>query len=350
MTSHPEASDHLGDDALFVVWGPPSHGPRSRVFARALGIPIEFIRGTRRRGGLLAPVRYCRQAAATAGLLVRRRPRVVFVQSPPSLAPLLVAFYCTISGARLVVDAHSDALLSPYWTRPRRLYRWLARRATTTIVTNDHFARSIRSTGGHALVVRDVPTEFPGGTGMEARAGFHVTVVATFAPDEPIRAIVEAARSLPHVTFHMTGDPTRIGGVDELSLPPNVELTGYLPDVQYFDLLRSSDAVMCLTLHDNTMQRGACEALSLARPIITSDWPLLREYFSRGTVHVDNTAPEIRNGIERMLDEHETHVKGIIELQVAQRREWSVALAALLDRLEGGSKGRIGRERAWTVR
>jgi glycosyltransferase involved in cell wall biosynthesis len=324
---------HLAGRALFLVWGPPSHGPRSRALARELGIPIEFIRGTTRRGGWLAPVRYLRQAAATAGLLARRRPRIVFVQSPPSFAPLLVALYGAATGARLVVDAHSDALLSPHWTRPRWLYRWLARRATATVVTNEHFARLIGRQGGTALVVRDVPTEFPAGGSYPLGDGFHIAVVATFAPDEPIGAILDAARQLPDVTFHVTGDPGRIGGAQRLDVPPNVELTGFLPDDAYYALLRGCDAVLCLTTNDNTMQRGACEALSLGRPIITSDWPLLRDYFAKGTVHVDDTAAGIRRGIEQMVTEHDVHVRGIMELQGAQRREWSTAVGGLLDRL-----------------
>ena len=33
------------------------------------------------------------------------------------------------------------------------------------------------------------------------------------------------------------------------------------------------DGILALTTHDHTMQRGACEAVSLGVPIITSDWP-----------------------------------------------------------------------------
>ena len=323
----PEAS-------LFVVWGPPSHGPRSRVFAGALGIDVEFVHRTRRRGLLVAPVKYGYQTLATAALLARRRPGLVFVQSPPSLVVLVVALYGLVTGARYVVDAHSDALLSPWWTRPRWLHRLLARAALATVVTNEHFAGRLRGWGARSLVLRDIPASFPGAVagGQAPPAGdgsFHVVVVNTFASDEPLAEVLAAAGGLGGVTFHVTGDTRRAdrGLLD--AAPANVRFTGFLPDEEYYCLLRACDAVMCLTTRDHTMQRGACEALSLGRPVITSDWPLLRDYFHQGTVHVDNTVGGIRAGVERMRGEHDRYTREITVLQSQQHQEWEAGLESL---------------------
>ena len=78
--------------------------------------------------------------------------------------------------------------------------------------------------------------------------------------------------------------------------------------------------MQCLTTRDNTMQRGACEALSLSRPIVTSDWPLLRSYFAQGTVHVDNTAAGIRSGIAQVLKDRERFETEIVGLRSGQLR------------------------------
>jgi hypothetical protein len=93
---------------------------------------------------------------------------------------------------------------------------------------------------------------------------------------------------------------------------------------------------MCLTTRDNTMQRGACEALSLAKPIITSQWPLLREYFHQGTVHVDNTGAGIRRGVQEMCSRYEEYVTGIRTLQVRQQAEWREKLTELIGLVESG--------------
>lgn len=325
--------------SLFIVWGPPSHGPRSRVFARELGIPIEFIYSTRRRGLWVAPWKYLYQLVMTAILLMRVRPDLVFVQSPPSFAAVAVAAYAGATGGEFVIDIHSDAMLTAHWSRPRWLHRLVRKRAVANIVTNEAFQDTIELEGGTALIIRDVPTSFEVGPAPNLEDGDHILVVNKFAPDEPVEAIREAAELCPDVQFHMTGflkrAPERL--VDRL--PPNLHLTDYLPDPDYYALMSACDAVMCLTTRDNTMQRGACEALSTGRPIITSDWPLLREYFHEGTVHVQSTPESIADGVRQAVEHKSTLLQGVQDLAARREAEWVEASARLDTLLSGIGRG-----------
>lgn len=315
---------------MFIAWGPPAYTNRTRLLAAALGIEVRHIYSTRRRGALAAVVKYPYQTVATTWYLLRRRPALVFVQHPPSFAAMVTAGCAALTGSSFVVDAHSDAFDSPWWTRPRWLQRRVARRAITTIVTNDHFAGQLVEDGAHASVVRDIPTRFEAGP-YALGPELNIAVVATFAPDEPLDAVVDAARSLPDVQLRITGDTRREGAAIPSGLPANVELTGFLPLDEYYGLLRGSDAVMVLTTRDHTMQRGACEALSLGTPIITSDWALLRDYFCKGTVHVDNSATGIQEGIERLRDDLERYREEIVELRTEVDAEWDRSRDALID-------------------
>ena len=74
-------------------------------------------------------------------------------------------------------------------------------------------------------------------------------------------------------------------------------LTGFLSDGAYGSLLHDADAVMTLTTRDHTMLRGAWEAVYQGTPVIVSDWPMLRDAFDEGAVHVDNTPEGIVQGI-----------------------------------------------------
>lgn len=315
----------IDEEALFLVWGPPSHGPRSKVFARELGIDVEFVEVTKRRGVLVAPYKYSRQFVRTVRLLRRRRPRLLFVQSPPSLAVATAAAYCALTGSRYIIDAHSAAMLSSVWTRPRWLHRLLLRRAATTIVTDEHFARKVEAYGGRALVLRDVPTEFARSPAPDLPAGFNVMVVNTFSFDEPLQEVIRAARDLPEVKFHVTGRVEVAPASITEAAPPNVFFTGYIADEDYYALMDRSDAVMCLTTRSHTMQRGACEALSMGRPIITSDSELLRTYFEQGTIHVDSEPTAIRSAVERMRAEHPRFLSEIEELRISQLQQWAEA-------------------------
>ncbi len=325
------------DRSLFLVWGPPSHGPRSKIFARELGIDVRFVYSTTGRGYRVALRKYSYQAVSTLRLLFRERPEIVFVQSPPSFAVLFVYLYCVTTRNRFLVDAHSDALQSAHWTRPRWLHRFLARKAVTTIVTNQYHVKLIRAMGGSALILPDIPTDYPDEGPFPVEGEFTVVVISTFAPDEPLREVLAAASDLKGVTFYVTGDTKRAGSSLPATAPENVHFTEYLPEGSYYSLLRTAGAVMCLTTRDNTMQGGACEALTLGKPIITSRWPLLEEYFSKGTVHVDNTSEGIRSGVAEMVAHHERYREEIVELRRDQQRQWEVALSSLLSMLAGGA-------------
>ena len=325
----------LREQTLFMVWGPPSHGPRSRVFAGELGIEeLHFVHATTKRGLWVAPYKYSYQAVKTLLLLFQKRPKIVFIQSPPSFAVLFVYLYCLFTNSRYVVDAHSDALMSPYWTRPQWLHHFLARKAVTTIVTNEHFQEMLNQQGAHAFVLRDIPTTFPEDGSFPLNGDFNVVVVNTFAFDEPLSEVLSAAGELDGVQFYVTGKKSRAGENFPKNYPENVHFTDFLPNDAYYALLRNSQAVMCLTTRNHTMQRGACEALSLGKPIITSQWPLLETYFNKGTVHVDNSVNGIRQGVEAMRGAYGRYQTEIKQLQKEQQEEWQAKIALLTDLLQ----------------
>ncbi|MEO7296290.1 MAG: glycosyltransferase [Candidatus Limnocylindria bacterium] len=319
---------------VFIIWGPPLKGRRSLVLGNDLGLDeVAYLADDWRPGLAGDPLKYPRLAWRTLRLLARRRPRVVFVQSPPTLAVWAVAVYAALSGAHFVIDAHSDAFQRARWTRPRWLNRIVARRATATLVTDPHWASQITADGAVAIVVPDIPHPTAEGIGSDLGVlgeGFHLLVVNTWSSDEPLRAILDAAADLPGVTFHVTG--RRDERFEALGpMPANVRFTDFLTDDQYARLMSSVDAVVCLTTRDHTMQRGACEALSMSRPIVTSDWPLLRSYFTSGTVHVDNTAEGIRDGIQRLMTHYAAYAAAIAGLRTERIDEWQTRRAALID-------------------
>jgi glycosyltransferase involved in cell wall biosynthesis len=311
---------------LFVAW--IAHSRRSQLIADKFQMKLVCVHSLK-RWPFLAPLRYALQAIKTLMILIRERPAVVFVQNPPIFAPLVVYLYAKLWGARYIVDVHTTALLAPVWKWSLPLHAFLSRRAITTIVTNEYLEGLVKAWGAKTFIIADIPTTFPAGTVFPLNGKFSIVVINTFAPDEPIREVLEAAAALPEVQFYITGDPIRARKTFLHDHPSNVRFTGFLPDKEYLGLLQAVQAVMVLTTRDHTMQRGACEAVSLGKPIITSDWPLLRAYFHKGTLHVDNSGEGIRAGILRMRENKETLEKEILLLQQERRLEWDEKHAAL---------------------
>jgi hypothetical protein len=69
----------------------------------------------------------------------------------------------------------------------------------------------------------------------------------------------------------------------------------------------------------------------MARPILTSRWPLLESYFSAGTVHVDNTAGGIRDGVRTLMAHYAEYASAIGELRQRRWDEWLDRRSALIE-------------------
>jgi glycosyltransferase involved in cell wall biosynthesis len=210
-------------------------------------------------------------------------------------------------------------------------------------VTNEHLEGIVRAWGAQTFIIADIPGKFPKGKPFPLNGHFSVAVINTFAPDEPIGEVLKAAATLPDVQFYITGDPIRAKKTFLEDHPSNVKFTGFLPDEEYIGLLRVAQAIMVLTTRDHTMQRGACEAVSLGKPIITSNWPLLQRYFSKGTVYVDNSCKGIREGVLRMQHEQEKLEKDILLLQQERHVEWDEKYQALIRLIQNNPSGELER-------
>jgi len=297
---------------------------RPDLLARHLGGTVHFVTHGRRDSLLQAPLRYVVQTAKTWAILRQERPNVVFVQNPPIFCAILAWLYAWCYGARFGIDSHSAAFLSPKWRWSLGLHRLLARRALTTLVSNEHFARIIRGWGCQVTTLGFTPGFYPPGDPFQFDQNdhFQVAVVSTGAEDEPLNVIFEAASHLPDVTFYISGDSGRIAQEVLAKRPSNCHLTGYIPYGQYVGLLRNADVIVDLTTRDNTLLMGAYEAVSLGTPLITSDWPILKSYFSQGVVHVPNTVDGVCAGIRQAQHSLPGLREGIVRLRDQLQAEW----------------------------
>ena len=322
--------DQLGIRSLFLVWGAPQGSHRSKLMGERLGIDVRHICITPRRGLFIALIKYPIQMFLTFAMLIRYRHKLVFVQDPPIFAVLPVYLYGLFSGARYIIDSHTDALQAPWWEWTLPLHRFLERRAITTIVTNDRLRETIEGWNAHSFTLEDPPAHFDIPKPMALPdSALKVVMISTADYDEPVGEVLQAARRLPKVDFYITGDFARRRALVE-SAPDNVHFTGYLHE-DFYALLDAADVIMCLSTEDNTFLSGDNEALWLAKPIITSDWPLLRRYFAKGTIHVDNTADSIYQAIVTMMGNLSAFEAEIRALREVRRQEWWQKANDLLD-------------------
>lgn len=302
----------------FVDWAKDCS--RSDAYVRELG--MTHIRHHRDRGGVWATAyKYAWQFVRTASDLVRERPTRVMCMSPSPLTALPVWLYCKATGGEFVIDAHTGAFDGEPWDRVPWLQPFFTRRALATIVTNDRLATLVREQGGRPVVVPDVVTERIADAPTLGE-GFHVVFVASWGSDEPFEAVIEAARALPDVVFHVTGKPKTQHAALLESRPSNVKLTGFLDRQQYLGLVAAADAVLALTTRDHTMQRAAYEAVYLGTPVVISDWPILRQNFEGAAVFTANDTESLTRAITRARADAPRLENGAERLRSAKIARW----------------------------
>jgi glycosyltransferase involved in cell wall biosynthesis len=286
---------------------------------------------------LTVPFKYASQTIRTLRILFRERPAVVFVMTPPVFACVPAWIYSKLTGSSFVIDAHTGAFVDPRWTPLLFVHKWFSRSARTTIVTNEYMRDIVQGWSAPATIVRDVPVCFAEPAHAALQGTRNMTLVSTFTRDEPIELFFKAAALLPEINFHVTGNYRRADAATLATKPDNVRLTGFLPDADYVGLLLASDAVMSLTTLDHTMQRGAYEAVYLARPVVTSNFDLLRRHFCKGTVHVDNTVDDIVAGVRRMSSNLARFRVEIEELRRERLEDWKRVESDLRQMISGSA-------------
>lgn len=295
-----------------------------------LGLPLRILESKHR--GLR---RYLSLSWATLGILARERPSRVFIQNPSLVLATLVLLARPFLGRyRVVMDAHNEAV-TPFsftqWPIP-----WLARRALrkadVTIVTNEALATIVRAAGGRPLVLPDrLPTAPIAPRAVPLTDELQVMVVATYAADEPITEILEAARELgAGYRFSFTGNPKKLPPAQREGAPANVRFTGFVPEHDYWQLMADSHVMLDLTLKPNCLVCGAYEALALQKPMVLTGNPATRDLFARVALF---PASERAADIAATLRELRTRYDALLPQLVAEgprfTQRWNTAAAEL---------------------
>ena len=356
-------------DIVFLVWAPSSS--RAEGLSNALNAELCQLYYKFKRKAY-SPIKYPLLFVRSLKLLSRLRPNTIICQEPPAFctAAAMTYRYFQNRKAQVVIDAHTAAFKAP-WAYFRMLHKFLLHRAFLVVVTNDRLRDSVlKQYGVRAFVLpdkvaltedngntnnincknyRDIKISSPQRTyddsfrrSTNATTGKvtkgenmnksinqgsippKVVVICSFSTDEPITEVLQAARMLPKIEFYLTGDYTRASKRLEKSVSQNVILTGYLNRSDYAALLRSADTIIALTKRDNTMLSGANEAFALSKPLITSGWPSLKNYFGSAAIYISNrhTPEEIADAVIEVSNKKNQLVKESEQLKSVRNKEW----------------------------
>lgn len=321
-------------EKVFIAWEP--YCTRSRNIAKHFSAENIFVYPFNSDGSMIkTSARYIVSSVLTMIKLIRFRPKIIFTLNQPPFLIMTVFLFSKMGRSDYVLDSHSAAFNDPKWSWFQNGYKKIASRALLNINTNIYHKDIIESWGGRSFVIGDVPIEFSGNypkTQVEEKS---IAVVVSFMFDEPIQEIWEAARQVPDVTFYVTGNYLKAKKALLRNVPANVQLTGYLERNNYLSLLLSVKGIMVLTTRNFTMQMGGYESLSLEQPLITSDWPILRESFGDGAVYVNATPDAIANGVIKFFDDYTLYKKAIKKQRLIRKNYFEHTKSKIKNVLNG---------------
>lgn len=235
---------------------------------------------------------------------------------------------------KLVFDSHSCAFDHEFIKYPLSLSKYFARKADLSIVTNESYSKLLTSIGAKAIIISDVPFENKLTTDERIKLSENINVcyVCNYSADEPFLEVFAAANKLENIKIHVTGNFKKANVLPQDY--PNVHFTGFLSTEDYKKYINSVDILMTLTTRENTMQRAGSEAISVGKPLITSDTQMLRNYFKHGTIFVNNTSNGIASGILKAIEKLLVLKEEILLMKNERKTEFSSKLETLKKILE----------------
>lgn len=295
---------------------------RSIELAKKLGCDLYIIeyKGLRR---------YPLSIVKTLAIIRKNRPDILFVQNPSMILAALVCLYKIIFRINVVVDRHTTFFLHNknkgiiYTLIFKLLHHFTIRFADLTIVTNEGLAKIVRQMKGNPFILPDKIPDFKKTNIIQLKGKYNIFMISSFNTDEPIEAVFQAISLINRqdVYLYVSGNYNKLDNNLIHNAPSNIIFTGFLSEQEFTDMLFSVDAVMVLTTADYTMLCGCYEAVSVCRPLITSDKDVLTDYF-KGACFVNNTPEGIAKGIQEVIDNIDGYKSIIEDLKKALLNKW----------------------------
>jgi glycosyltransferase involved in cell wall biosynthesis len=263
--------------------------------AGVFGFQLVFL-SARSAVRIFRPIQYIINAFKTVLLLLKRKPKVVWIQLPP--VPLLTAVLMYRryfdNGICIIADCHNP-MFSPPWSRWPGMVRQLNK--VDLVLVHNHLVTERACDIGISKAITHVLEDAPALIRASASSTLtyprpSVLFLTAFARDEPIREIYAAAGLAPELHFVIAGDIRRASGRHRLyPHPPNVILSRYLSGSHLDASISDADVLLCLTKHPDEQLSTAAEAVGAGKAMVLSDTGLLRKMYDKGAIYVNTRDP-----------------------------------------------------------
>lgn len=287
-------------DTIWITW---EYQVRNRNLSKAINVPLyEIIHETKTTLG-----RYIKSSIATVRLIKRRKPSVVFHQSPSIVLAFLLTSLKPVFGYKIVVDVH-NAGIKPgegKYALLNALAKYSLLRANLLIIHNETVRKLIPCDDSRIFILPDpLPdTYLINKDTIQMDKFINILFICRWSADEPYEEVFKAAQILlntePNLRILITGKIPK--HIQALELPKNIRLLGFVETKEYNRRLATAHGAIALTTRTDSLNCAGYEAMAHEVPMILSDSPVLRNFFFRGYLFTQNTAPDIASNIKDLV-------------------------------------------------
>jgi glycosyltransferase involved in cell wall biosynthesis len=264
----------------------------------------------------------------TVKILVKNRPKTIFIQLSFLLLVIVVFYKILMFGKIIVVaDCHTKALRRKaegfsnfiFWPIKKITFKFV----DLAIVSNNGMVKDIEKLNRNYTLLPDKIPIIKAEKNDKSLVEKYCVYVSAFAVDEPFTEIFETAELLPNeVKLYWTGKMPNHYKLPEY-VPTNIVFTGYVDFEEYFNLITNANCILALTTEEDCLQSGAYEALSVNVPMVISDTKALREYFSKAAIYTDHNPQNIASNILYAIENSELQKENILEIKCERNKEFN---------------------------
>jgi len=253
-----------------IAWKKLSH--RSELLAQALNGKLVFFKDD---------LPYIQATVKTFINVIRQKPRVLLLQLPQGLLLIEAYLLKKLVNCKIIADVHTGFLLSTNWKGLilNAPFVKLLSLADIVVAHNEAQLDIIpKNVKNKTIVVYDPWNLITTESKINKQENYMV-FPASFAPDEPLEEIIEAANSAEQsLKLYITGNWKRTPELKKYA-SEKVQFTGFLSNQEFKDLLSGASAIITGTTREYTTMMSAWEAIAHNKPLATTATKTLKTMY-----------------------------------------------------------------------
>jgi len=322
---------HKDKRIIFISWS-NYHG-RTHKLGDAFGAEIHYIKNFINTRGLIWKLffifDYLLKSLKTLNVILSSRPDVVFIQNPPSIAPVVTVLYSRFIKFKVVLDSHNSAFEKPWKFIP--FHKWALEKADAVLIHNDQLLYSIIDDPYYKSinfkVLNDKLIDYKVKKN-DLQKTIYFLVISTFNFDEPMDILLESvkifnAHNISNVNFKITGNYKKEPGLySKYTKEENIEFLGFVPREEYDHFLMNAYGVISFTTRDNVQQCAVMEAISAEVPFISNNDPINTSLSGGKMILSEITKEGIVKSLELFIKERDQLVNSMPEIKAELSEKW----------------------------